>query len=386
MTDDGPGLRRTTPATRSARNCHGDFTNGWNWNEANASTTDHTDPYAGNTGDGMANHNVCETCHGWGNAELQRRLGRAGPRSWRRFHHDERPGQPARTGGWSAVRRRRRSNSGTGGGCAAACHSVAFVLNTNSGWTANYGDFGAGNCENCHGNPPNAGNNGGAGDDAPNVMGDSSNATGTGGATPKPFDDGTYGFNVNGHGADGSADHNPVGLNPNRACTDCHSLQSHHFDGVLDGVSGRGNATRYVNNYHLRTDSPSFIVGATGNDWDAQIAFDNACWMRCHEPINNFTDMRHAKDLIFDAVRNLNIIPNAVRFGDKRTVANGESIAYPVDSDITTRALLAADDFVTCATCHNVHGTDVVEPQKTTNRMVRDNFFESSTLCVVCHQ
>ena len=72
-------------------------------------------------------------------------------------------------------------------------------------------------------------------------MGDGTNPIGTG-ATPQPYNDGGFGYTVNGHGADGSADNNPAGLNPGRACTDCHSLLGHHLDGVLDGVSG--GATR----------------------------------------------------------------------------------------------------------------------------------------------
>ena len=80
-------------------------------------------------------------------------------------------------------------------------------------------------CEGCHGNPPNAGCDGisGTADDAPNVMGNGTSSTGTGGLgkPAKPFDNGTYGFNVNGHGANGSR---IASLTPNRACTDCHDI------------------------------------------------------------------------------------------------------------------------------------------------------------------
>ena len=94
------------------------------------------------------------------------------------------------------------------GGCLAGCHtapSVNFALNTDSGWDANYGDYGAGNCEGCH-------NFDGPG---PNVMGDGTDPIGTGDTWtpgpggPKPYDDGTWGFNVNGHGANGGAANTP---------------------------------------------------------------------------------------------------------------------------------------------------------------------------------
>ena len=134
-----------------------------------------------------------------------------------------------------------------------------------------------------------------------------------------------------------------------------------------------------------------FVPTSATNDWDAQVAFDDACVRRCHTPPGlpgNVNLMSHFGTTRWSLTRQktVNTTPNAVRFGDKGTVPNGESIAYPVDSDITTHASTGADDFVTCATCHNVHGTAVVEPTKSTNRMAREISSRSKrALCLVCH-
>ena len=326
VTDAKP-LDTNNPGDLVCNNCHGDFANGWHLNgSANATTTSHTNPYDQGSGnqDRMNQHSVCQTCHGWGHADYDR--------VWVGTAAAPGLGTAPGHGDGSITMNGPQPTTGAGyintgvnaGGCAKACHSAAFVMNTNSGWPVNYGDFGSGDCEGCH--------NGRADKPyplAPNVMGDGNSVSGTS-STPRPFDDGTFGFNVNGHGANGTAADTPASLTPNRACTECHYLLSHHLDGVLDGVGGRGNAIRHVNNYHLQTDGSYPYVRATDPDTSQpQLTFDNACWMRCHQPINNFTDMRHAKDLVFDAVKNLNIIPNAVRFGDKKTVADRRERRLP---------------------------------------------------------
>jgi predicted CXXCH cytochrome family protein len=133
--DAKPLVASNNPGDPVCNNCHGDFTNGWRWNEANISTTDHTDPYAGNVGDQMSQHAGCQTCHGWGNATYA-----SASRHIDGFITMNGPAPSTGAGYDNAT-----------GGCAAACHSAAFVLNSNSGWTANYGDYGAGSCSTCHG-------------------------------------------------------------------------------------------------------------------------------------------------------------------------------------------------------------------------------------------
>ena len=80
-------------------NCHGvptanwDAPGDWTWNEGDATTTDHTNPYGGNTGNRMDEHSVCQSCHGvWRGRRLHHGLGRRRPRSRRRLDHDERTG------------------------------------------------------------------------------------------------------------------------------------------------------------------------------------------------------------------------------------------------------------------------------------------------------
>ncbi len=135
----GPG---DNPGDPVCNNCHGDFTNGWRWDEAQATTTDHTDPYAGNTGDQMGQHAGCQICHGWGHANYDQ--------TWGTGQHGNgniTMNGPDASHGTAAG----AEYNDTIGGCEAACHSNAFVMDTNSNWTADYGDFGSGSCDACHG-------------------------------------------------------------------------------------------------------------------------------------------------------------------------------------------------------------------------------------------
>ncbi len=245
-------------------------------------------------------------------------------------------------------------------------------------------------CEMCHnGNPEYP--------LAPNVMGNGDNPDGTG-TTPKPYDNGTWGYNVNGHGANGTATNTPKRqiapdvfvpyLTPNAACTDCHDISQpstgdgRHQNGILNSVDWKLNPSE--NTAHLRTDGAYPFIVSGENAWDVQVGFDLACYQRCHQP-SSVGNMRHARDLVLGP-RNLNNVLNAVRFGDKGSIADGESILYPIDTALTTNASSAADDFAPCISCHNPHGTSVVEPSRTTNRMMRDQFYEQSTLCLTCHR
>jgi len=121
-------------------NCHGTFALGWTWNEGNASTTDHTDPYAGNTGDKMrSEHSECLLCHGWdrGNSYYNK--------TWATGDHGD--GKITINGGAAAG----AGYTTASGGCARACHSDAFVMKTNSGWTEKYPTSSIGSCDACHG-------------------------------------------------------------------------------------------------------------------------------------------------------------------------------------------------------------------------------------------
>lgn len=209
----------------------------------------------------------------------------------------------------------------------------------------------------------------------PNVMGPSTNYGGTNG---KPYDDGAWGYNVNGHGADGTAAAAPdkwsAGAGgPGVACTDCHSLGPTHDDGTLNTSEEGGFRT--VNSAHLL----DIFIGAKEPGYDVQLTFDNACYTTCHEK-GGVTDMRHSRD---DEP-----VANVVQFGKHLTREDGESIAYPVDSDISTNASTAEPDYVVCVSCHDPHGTavDGKAEGRSTNRMMRDTWISASTLCLACHE
>jgi hypothetical protein len=258
------------------------------------------------------------------------------------------------------------------------------------------------NCEGCHGFFPDVGLDGveGTADDAPNVMGNGVSSSGSG-AIPKPYDDGTWGYNVNGHGANGTAAHTPkmifdpgppivygpAFLNANAACVDCHDISlpatgsGRHRNGILNSVERKLNPSE--NTAHLRVDGPYPFIVAGPNAWDVQVGFDAACWLRCHASAGR-ANMRHAYDLVISPW-NMNATPNASRFGDKGTPADGESIVYPIDSALTTYASTAGDDFAPCISCHNPHGTSILDAARNTNRMLRDVTYYTSALCQKCH-
>jgi hypothetical protein len=94
----------------------------------------------------MDQHGNCQTCHGWGTAAYNE--------TWLGSSNIGYVGH-----GDGHITLNGPVGTGTGynnvsGGCAAACHAEAFILNTNSGWTANFGNFGGGACNSCHGYPP----------------------------------------------------------------------------------------------------------------------------------------------------------------------------------------------------------------------------------------
>jgi hypothetical protein len=234
-------------------------------------------------------------------------------------------------------------------------------------------------CETCHnGDGDGDGNwdgrgydpDGWAGPDpaAPNVMGDG--VVPGSGRPGRPYADGTWGFNVNGHGR---------AATPARdaECTDCHDISipaGTHLDGVLNSVELSQN--RNVNTAHLRAE----FLGRPAPEWDVQVTFDNACLAArpelggCHDT----EEPRHRHSVDADPAA------GAVQFGQKGSIANGESIPYPVDSDLSTNAATTSPDFAPCISCHNPHGTNTVDGSYPDNRMLRDE--RTDTLCKTCHR
>lgn len=270
---------------------------------------------------------------------------------------------------------------------AVFAHDAAMNFSTGATATAHLAAVTA--CEGCHnGDGDGDGIWTGVGYDpdgagplpaAPNVMGDGVDASGVGG-TPKPYDDGDWGYNVNGHGANGSAPATPddssgsPALTGNAACTDCHNVDNPpgtHRDGVLNSVKSKLNAN--VNTAHLNV----AYLGAASPDWAVQVTFDNRCSLQCHP-----SSMRHRH------TRDADPAVGAVRFGDKGSgPGDGELIALPIDSALSTNAATTAPDFAPCIACHDPHGTSIVEADRQTNLMLRDNFIEPGNLCsLYCHR
>ena len=149
VTDAKP-LATDNPGAAVCGNCHGDTVVGWRWNEVNGTTTDHTDPNNSSTDNVTPTHGGCQNCHGWGAAGYNKTwLGSSNATYYGHGDAYITMNGPAPTTG--------AAYDNVTGGCAQACHanSATYQMNTNSGWTANYGDYGAGSCFTCHGNGTN---------------------------------------------------------------------------------------------------------------------------------------------------------------------------------------------------------------------------------------
>ncbi|HEY5998525.1 MAG TPA: CxxxxCH/CxxCH domain-containing protein [bacterium] len=216
---------------------------------------------------------------------------------------------------------------------------------------------------------------------APNVMGDGVKPDGDG-MDPKPYDDGLYGFNVNGHGANGTARNTPVDsvgqpmLSMNAECTDCHNIAiptGTHLDGTLNSVELKQN--KNVNTAHLN----ATYIGTSTPDWNVQLTLDNGCAYQCHSSKGRH---RHNQDDVIPA-------PGVVRFGKQGSVLNGQGVVFPIDVHLSTNAPdWPADgvtnfDYAVCISCHNPHGTSTVDGSYPNNSMLRDE--RSETLCKRCH-
>jgi hypothetical protein len=375
VVDAKPGdASNDAPGTPVCKNCHGDFklmagwvADGWNLDTAAASTTNHVDPYSGNTGDKMSLHSVCQTCHGWGYAGYDTSWNGTAP-----GHGDGSISMngPSDPGGAGA-----KYNNATGG-CGAACHSPTFVMNTNSGWAVNYGNFGSGACESCHNGVQTQYPL------APNVMGDGVLPAGDPmHTTPLPFDDGNYGFNVNGHGRDADTSGISNGNEIKKVCIDCHDITipspSTHLDGVLNGRIGPPNTTNR-NSFHLVAGFVSASVPAS--QWTIQVQFDNYCWTACHQ--GRTTDMRHGEDAV--------PVANAMELGTHNSYTVPSNTPPPFmfyDQNVSSYGPFdGAPNYGLCVTCHNPHGTNVSSPKNTgNNKMVIFRWERPAELCNKCH-
>ncbi|HEY5999092.1 MAG TPA: PKD domain-containing protein [bacterium] len=229
---------------------------------------------------------------------------------------------------------------------AAFAHDAA--LNFSPGATATADVAAASACEGCHnGDGDGDGVWTGVGYDpdgagplpaAPNVMGDGVSPGGVG-TNPKPYDDGTYGYNVNGHGTNGTAPHAPADsigfaiISPDATCTACHDISlpaGTHLDGVLNSVETKQHING--NTAHLNAS----WIGISAPDWSVQLTLDNRCAYQCHTPANRH---RHNKDAL--------PAPGVTRFGAHGSVMDGQGIPYPIDVHLSTNAPGSPADGVT---------------------------------------
>ncbi len=196
----------------------------------------------------------------------------------------------------------------------------------------------------------------------------------------------TYWAGSNGAKQDGGHG-DPQGRVPAVICLDCHDLNSPagaHNDGTVSSAMTSANPTN--NTVHL----VSTFFGTEGQPYSVQVNADAGCYepagdnSRCHrmyvEIAGTMQNMRHEKDSDPAA--------NAVQFGTHSTKSDGDTISWPIDSDITTRASTTDPDFAPCFACHDPHGTGTTDIDGVTNnRMLRGNWKSQSTaFCTTCHQ
>jgi hypothetical protein len=126
--DDGLVPERgETAAVSECGGCHGTHIGLWNLNEADATTTDHTNPDTdASTSDSSAgfsgDHSVCQKCHGWGDAAYSK--------TWATGMHGDGSIQlngPTGTGAGY------QDSGASSGQCLSNCHGVkVLAMNTNS--------------------------------------------------------------------------------------------------------------------------------------------------------------------------------------------------------------------------------------------------------------
>ena len=247
-------------------------------------------------------------------------------------------------------------------------------------------------CEACHNSTPHPGCDGvrGTADDAPNVMGDGRSGDGAG-KKPKAYDDGTFGFTVNGHGANGTAARTPLArFKPDLACADCHDVSSPpgtHYSCGNDAKlelntllwPGKPADTRTANTAHL----VAGYLGA-GTARERQVAFDDYCAKTCH-PATGLPDMRHS----YDANKNIDPADKVMEFGTAHATTDDPKRERGLDRKLTPWTIndltkpAAADPspvqyYGICVSCHDPHGTATLQKTRGTNKMVLRNWQDTS--------
>ncbi len=177
------------------------------------------------------------------------------------------------------------------------------------------------------------------------------------------------------------------------ACADCHDISTPpgtHGDGILQSpFDGRplNENTSHLKAIFFDTARTSPAKPVADGPWGIQVAFDNYCAYACHRNTTSrvtqiVPDMRHEADTAAAA-------PNhwSLEFGTHLTTSSGTTPPLggmrPVDSQLNVGAT-GLPDYGTCVSCHDPHGTTVVETSKPSNRMIRESWGDSA-LCGYCH-
>jgi len=286
-----------------------------------------------------------------------------------------------------------RSGSGDGRGMCAACHGFSDPVTPVTMWgvtlpappstVSEHSQASTAHCTSCH--PHNFVTPSG---------GDCESCHGSAGPGPNvlTYWDGSWWDNNMGNPGDTGTNqggHGDADERPALACTDCHDTSDpptgagRHLNGILNSTGGTtGTAqNQSTNTAHLL---PAWI--GTGNP-GVQTTLDAPCY-GCHN--NPWFLQGHVPASGFESHA---ITGNIVQFGlpllGSTTVADGESLAWPIDSDISTNATTANPDYAPCITCHDPHGTDTTDhygaPSSNSNFMLRGNFLSDPGYCKVCH-
>jgi hypothetical protein len=198
---------------------------------------------------------------------------------------------------------------------------------------------------------------------------------------------GSASLNYNYYGTDGSKQDgghgDPEGRDAAVAkpeCTDCHDISQPagnlHQNGTYESLWN--NSTRNTNTAHLKAEFFTLYPANGAGTWSVQVAFDNYCYQKCHAG-RGVPEMDHESDTLPADTNH-----GSVELGTHGTIANGDALPYPVDRDLNTAAT-GSPFYATCVTCHDPHGTTLVETTRTSNRMVRSKWTVPPDLCNACH-
>jgi hypothetical protein len=287
-----------------------------------------------------------------------------------------------------------RNGTGDGRGMCAACHGLSDLGSPETMWgvilpappstVSEHSQSSAAQCTSCH--PHNFVTPSG---------GDCEGCHGSSGPGPNVltyWDGSWWDTNQGGNDSTNQGGHGDPDERPALACTDCHDTSDpptgsgRHFNGILNSTGGiTGTAqNQSVNTAHLL---PAWIGDGTTQS-NVQTTLDAACY-GCHNSPWFLND--HSAEGGFESHAKTG---NIVQFGlppppGSTTITDGESIDWPVDSDISTNASTAEPDYALCVTCHDPHGTGIPDhhgaPGTNSNFMLRGNFLSDLNYCETCH-